>query len=459
MREGRSVRRAFWCGVPLLALVAGCSLGNPSLVFPSDTGVNNPSDGSTDTGRDVAVDVPTDAAVDVPVDVPVDVSVDVPDVVSVDVPDAGFDVPDVPGDVGFDVPDVPGDVGFDVPDVPVDVGFDVPDVPVDVGVDVPDVPVDVGVDVPDVPVDMPPICPAGQTLCGTTCVNTITDVNHCGGCGVVCSVPSGTAACVSGACAVASCLGTTADCDGNVANGCETNTNTDNDNCNRCGRVCPMDQMCNDGNCLAGRSCAELHTRRPTLPSGPYVVDLDHYGPNVPVFANCDMATDGGGWTLVFDSANTNINQTDANWTRTDVALALVNSNTATEALLVHRDASFAPLAGVTTARFNIPTAWRTSSPLAIDRRDDTVMVSLNNAAAVSRSLRYGYRSFADNCGGAWDDGSNFGRVCIQDTTAPFFARFGNGGFDTCPTSDLSWNGNISTNACSSVRRFTIYVR
>ncbi|NOY93807.1 MAG: hypothetical protein GXP55_21710 [Deltaproteobacteria bacterium] len=47
-------------------------------------------------------------------------------------------------------------------------------------------------------------------------------------------------ACVSGAC-VLMCSATRADCDGNIANGCEKNTATDANNCGSCGTTCTLD--------------------------------------------------------------------------------------------------------------------------------------------------------------------------------------------------------------------------
>lgn len=68
-----------------------------------------------------------------------------------------------------------------------------------------DVPV-VGVDRANLDALSP--CPAGQTLCGTACVDTQTHSSHCGACGMVCT-PSdaGAVSCVAGAC-VRTCLPT-----------------------------------------------------------------------------------------------------------------------------------------------------------------------------------------------------------------------------------------------------------
>jgi hypothetical protein len=79
------------------------------------------------------------------------------------------------------------------------------------------------------------------------------------------------------------------------------------------------------------------------------------------------MITDGGGWTLVFDSdSNPNFDQLDVGWSRIDVAAGLIARGVASETLIAHRNALFVPIAGVSIARFAIPMAWRTSSPFSV---------------------------------------------------------------------------------------------
>ena len=64
-------------------------------------------------------------------------------------------------------------------------------------------------------------------------------VQDCAACGTVCPAPpNGTASCVASACGLASCLPGFSNCDGNAANGCERNTQTDPMNCGGCGIVC-----------------------------------------------------------------------------------------------------------------------------------------------------------------------------------------------------------------------------
>lgn len=52
------------------------------------------------------------------------------------------------------------------------------------------------------------------------------------------------------------------------------------------------------------RTCAELHTAEPTLPTGVYELDADGAsGPLHPFYATCDMTYAGGGWTMIMASA------------------------------------------------------------------------------------------------------------------------------------------------------------
>ncbi len=88
--------------------------------------------------------------------------------------------------------------------------------------------------------------------------STNTSTTHCGACNRVCAVANATAACVSGACTVGMCDAGYADCDGSVTNGCEVNTAVDESNCGTCGAACPGGQLCSAGVCLA--NCATGQT-------------------------------------------------------------------------------------------------------------------------------------------------------------------------------------------------------
>lgn len=77
---------------------------------------------------------------------------------------------------------------------------------------------------------------------------TQNDAANCGTCGHACPDGPGVAAlCVAGACTL-DCPPGSGDCDGNAANGCETNTNASGAHCGSCGLDC-MGSPCVQGAC------------------------------------------------------------------------------------------------------------------------------------------------------------------------------------------------------------------
>jgi hypothetical protein len=71
------------------------------------------------------------------------------------------------------------------------------------------------------------------------CVTPTTDVNNCGACGTVCPARANArATCASGTCGI-TCQTGFGNCNGNNADGCEVDTNTNTSNCGACGTVCP----------------------------------------------------------------------------------------------------------------------------------------------------------------------------------------------------------------------------
>ncbi len=82
--------------------------------------------------------------------------------------------------------------------------------------------------------------PAGDAL-PVGCVSTT--VGNC--CGVACPMPAnGAAGCFGGRCGVASCATGFGDCDGNAANGCETDLRTTAAHCGACGAPCAAGRAC-----------------------------------------------------------------------------------------------------------------------------------------------------------------------------------------------------------------------
>ena len=80
--------------------------------------------------------------------------------------------------------------------------------------------------------------------------NFSSDPQNCGGCGLLCPpAPNSTPQCVNGSCTLVCNIGF-ADCDGSMANGCETNLNTSSNNCGACGVQCPVGMVCQNGTCV-----------------------------------------------------------------------------------------------------------------------------------------------------------------------------------------------------------------
>jgi hypothetical protein len=99
-------------------------------------------------------------------------------------------------------------------------------------------------------------CPSGQTSCGGACTNTAFDPNHCGACGRACPiVPNTLRACASGVCVPGVCAPGFSDCNRNAVDGCEVAVGTDPTNCGACGSVCNVangTSVCRDGACGFG---------------------------------------------------------------------------------------------------------------------------------------------------------------------------------------------------------------
>lgn len=87
-------------------------------------------------------------------------------------------------------------------------------------------------------------CDAGFGDCdadGSNGCETATDtsVEHCGGCNLLCDPPNGTGRCHEGGCEIASCAAGFADCNGQLADGCEVDMRSDPAHCGGCDRACP----------------------------------------------------------------------------------------------------------------------------------------------------------------------------------------------------------------------------
>jgi hypothetical protein len=98
-------------------------------------------------------------------------------------------------------------------------------------------------------------CVPGEIQCGSTCFNPYTNINHCGGCDIVCSQNEhSTPKCENAKC-IDVCDENYGDCSDSV-NGCETYLPTSNAHCGECGNDCMLNKLrtvavagCNQGDC------------------------------------------------------------------------------------------------------------------------------------------------------------------------------------------------------------------
>jgi hypothetical protein len=90
------------------------------------------------------------------------------------------------------------------------------------------------------------------------------NTSHCGACGRTCSFASATGTCTAGACRVTMCTGTGGNCDGNDANGCETDLINNAVHCGACGVRCAAGRTCQVGRCTVAAFAGYMQTTPPT---------------------------------------------------------------------------------------------------------------------------------------------------------------------------------------------------
>jgi Cys-rich repeat protein len=89
-----------------------------------------------------------------------------------------------------------------------------------------------------------------KACCNKQCVDTATDPDNCGKCGMSCDANHAVGSCAAGKCMVGSCNPGWGDCNNDGTDGCETNLHLDENNCTQCGMQCSLVNAvngCSDG--------------------------------------------------------------------------------------------------------------------------------------------------------------------------------------------------------------------
>jgi hypothetical protein len=103
-----------------------------------------------------------------------------------------------------------------------------------------------------------------------------------------------------------------------------------------------------------------------------------------------------------------------------------------------------------------LPPDWRIATPFSAANTDLMTSVRIDAGAAATRTVRYGYQSFANTCDDPWiTNETQFGRLCVRGTVAPFYSGFASALIDECSASDGAWNDT----SCSSSVKLSIAVR
>ena len=123
--------------------------------------------------------------------------------------------------------------------------------------------------------------------------NLLASLANCGSCGRACTFTNGSGSCQNGGCVLSGCNAGYGSCDGNDANGCEASLNTDRNNCGGCGNVCGGNQTCVAGICKNGFKVLLVHAE--STPG--YYTDVQTKLMATGAFTNVDLFYAGGGTT------------------------------------------------------------------------------------------------------------------------------------------------------------------
>ncbi len=179
------------------------------------------------------------------------------------------------------------------------------------------------------------------------------------------------------------------------------------------------------------------------------MIDPDGTGGDASISVSCDMQTDGGGWTIVFFAPTESVDALPITYTGGNPRLM----TDAQQVLLAYR--SMTQDTYINYAHFDLPDDWRIATPFGYPNNDRTIGVSINGAALQTATLRYGRANFSSLCTDDWVTASDYGRVCITGSVAPFYSSFLRAGVDYCSDSTQAY----SSTKCTPDKRFSIAVR
>ena len=190
-------------------------------------------------------------------------------------------------------------------------------------------------------------------------------------------------------------------------------------------------------------SCQEIKTALPYSRSGNYDIMLENKKVNV----FCEMLIGGGGWTRVWIADRNNYHQTQFNYA---VPYSFIESSTETMIAFSTPDNRL-----INPWHFKTPRAWKVQHPLSYSREVVPVEATETDTGVVwnNRKLFFGIENFSSRCSDPFK-GGEWGKLCITDTSAPFYSSFAHQGDDHCTKSDKGY----SAEGCRD-NRFAIFMK